>query len=308
MRYHYRLIILLAFIFSNSASAMEFFLEGIDWRATESNDWAYANSEILPNQTIGYKTIDFTYSPGFRVGAIYTSTWDALLSYTRFNTTGNDSATGHIRPSFSGSVTASPTGYLFRSGQVHQSIDYNIFDLDAGKQFNPAASLIIHPIIGLMGGTINQSIHAIYRGSISTNENISNDFTGIGPKAGVDISINLLNQSEYEPKLIVAFASSYLLGHWSISDVTSVNPPRVIVPGNQPTSTINVKGVSHSLGALTLQGLIGMKVEHKNLAVKIAYEIGDWFNQSQFFDNDTGTHNNDLILQGLTLGISYRMD
>jgi hypothetical protein len=300
MRHIYRLLMLAVLLFPSGAYALDLFLDAIYWRATETNDWCYVNSLQLPNQTIDYKTIDFGYAPGFRVGAVYVSTWDALLAYTRLYTTANESATGNIRPSFSGSVTASPTGYLFQSGQVNQSIDYNIFDLDFGKQFHPAESLMLHPIVGLMGGWINQSIHATFRGSTSTSENISNNFSGLGPKFGIDTSIDLFNYNNYQPKLIAAFAASYLLGHWDISDFTRVTPV-------SSTATVYVNGNSHNLGATTLQGSIGVKLDHKNLSVKLAYEISDWLNQSQLFDNDTGTHNNDLILQGLTLGVTYKL-
>ncbi len=294
MRYYHRLIILFAFLFSSSTHALEFFLDGLDWRATETNDWAYVNSETLPNQAINYKTIDFNYAPGFRVGASYISTWDALFSYTRVYTTANDATNGNIQPAFLGSVTAKPShAYLYQSGQINQSINYNIFDLDFGKQFHPS-SFMLHPFVGLMGGWINQSIHAAYQGTTSTNENISNNFTGIGPKVGVDVSIPLFNYHGFDPKLVAAFATSYLAGHWNVSDVTHV----------VPTSTVFIEGASRSMGALTLQGSLGIKVEHKNFAIKLAYDINDWFNQSQFFDNDTGTHNNDLILQGLSLSVS----
>lgn len=296
MRHYYRLIILFTLLFSSSANALELFLDAIDWRATETNDWAYVNSETLPNQTLNYKTIDFPYSPGFRIGARYISTWDALFSYSNLNTTAKDSTTGNIQPAFVGSVTAKPShAYLYQSGQVTQSINYNIFDLNFGRQFHPAASLILHPIVGLIGGWIDQSIHASYQGSTSSNEKITNNFKGIGPKAGIDTSISLFTYNDYQPQLIVAFAASYLLGHWDISDVTNASTPQ----------TIYVAGSNHSMGALTLQGLMGIKLEHKKFAVKLAYEISDWFNQSQFFDNDTGTHNNDLVLQGLTFGVSY---
>lgn len=283
-------------LFSTGAHALEFFLDALDWRATETNDWAYVNSETLPHQTIAYQTIDFSYTQGFRIGASYISTWDTLFSYTRFYTTANAAATGNIQPAFLGSVTAKPsTAYLYQSGQVHQSINYNIFDLDIGKRFHPAHSLMLHPIVGLMGGWINQSIYAKYQGTTSANENITNNFTGIGPKVGIATDINLFNYHDYQPQLTAAFAVSYLWGHWSINDITNVIPPK----------TLYIGGVSHNMGALTFQSLLGIKIEHKKFAVKLAYEINDWLNQSQFFDNDTGTHNNDLILQGLTLGLSY---
>lgn len=296
MRNLYRFIILTSLIYTSSASAWTLFLDAVDWRVTETNDWCYTNSLSLPSQTIGYKTINFDYTPGFRLGGIYTAkTWDSLLSYTRLYTTAYDSATGNLRPSFSGSVTASPSGYLFQSGKVSQAIDYNIFDLNLGRAFHPSESLILHPIVGLMGGWINQQISATFQGSTSTQETISNNFTGFGPKTGINTEISLLSYHDFKPALIANFAASYLIGHWHISDFTIA----------YPLKKVYVNGVSHRLGALTLQGMIGFQLKHKNFSAKLAYEISDWFNQSQFFDNDTGTHNNDLILQGLTLGISY---
>lgn len=297
MRYHNRIIILSCLIFSNSAFALQYYLEGLEWRATETNNWAYINSETLPRQTLGYKTIDFHYSPGFRVGMNQVSAWDTMLSYTHYNTTTHDSATGLIRPAFVGSVTAQPSAAdLYHAGQVSQTINYNIVDLAIGKSFKPAEGWMLRPMAGLMGGSIYQSIHAMYQQpSTSTDEMITNNFVGIGPKAGVDTSIVLWNGLDYQPKLIAAFATSYLVGNWVVRDVTDVVPARRIA----------VTGSSQSYGSLVLQGSIGFSADYHKLHLKLAYEIGDWFNQVQFFDNDTGTHNNDLILQGLTLGLAY---
>lgn len=297
MRHYYRFIILSLLFFSSSASALQFFVEALEWRATETDNWAYINSETLPRQTISYKTIDFNYSPGVRLGVIYMSTWDALFSYTHFNTVTRDSATGLIRPSFVGSVTAQPSAAdLYLSGQVSQTINFNMFDLDVGKQFHPAQAWMLHPIAGLMGGWIYQSIHANYQQpTISTNEIITNNFVGLGPKAGVDTSITLMNYREWQPKLNAAFAASYLVGNWVVKDITNCVPAR----------RISVTGPSQSMGSLALQGSIGVGVDYHQFKVKLAYELSDWFNQMQIFDNDTGTHNNDLILQGLTLGLTF---
>lgn len=296
MRHYHRLITIAILLFSGSAHALEFFLDGIYWRATETNDWVYINSETLPNQTITYKTINFDYSPGFMIGARYVGTWDAMVAYTKFYDSANDSATGHLQPSFSGSVTAKPShAYLYQSGTVNQSINYNIFDLVVGRRFYPIEALMLHPIAGFMGGWIDQSIHAQYQGPTSADEQIKNNFSGIGPKAGIEASVRLFNYQCYQPALVAAFAASYLLGHWNIKDVTVRNPP----------NTYFIQGTNHSMGALTLQSSIGIQLQHKNFAVKLAYDISDWFNQTQYFDNDTGAHNNDLILQGILLGVTY---
>src|SRR5436189_5687529 len=138
MRRCNRFIIILACLFVNTAYAFDFFIDGLDWRPTETNDWVYVNSETLPNQTLTYKTIDFNYTPGFRVGMRYVADWDALLAYTSLDASTRDAATGHLQPSFSGSVTAKPSqAYLYDAGQVKQSIDYNVIDLDFGKMFSP---------------------------------------------------------------------------------------------------------------------------------------------------------------------------
>jgi len=295
MRHIHRLIIAATLLVSCNVFAWDVFIDGVDWRITETDDWAYVNSETLPQQTIAYQTIDFSYTPGFRIGTIYRSTWDALLSYTRVYATANESAVGNIQPAFLGSVNAKPsTSYLYQSGQVRQTVDYNIVDLNVGKQFHLAGAFMVHPIVGLMGGWINQAFYASYQGSTSSQEKIVNNFAGLGPKAGMDITIGLYHYHDDEVSLIGTFAASYLLGHWNVSDVTTVVPPQTIV----------IDGISRSMGALTLQGGMGFQVQHKNIAIKLVYEINDWFDQAQFFDNDTGAHNNDLILQGLTLGIS----
>lgn len=299
MRHFYRFIILSLFLLCHNAYAYDVFLDALYWRPTETNDWAYINSETVPSQTISYKTINFNYAPGFRIGAIYTGSWDALLSYTQLYSSTNDSATGNIQPAFVGSVTAKPSAaYLYSSGNVRQTIDYNIIDVLAGKQFFPTPSLMLHPVAGIMGGKINQAIYANYYGSTTSHEKIINNFTGIGPKIGIDMAFNLINCATVIPKFIAGFASSYQIGNWDISDTTNV----------QPTSTVIVNGANHSMGALTLQGFLGFNVDYKKLSVKLIYEINDWFDQSQFFDNDTGAHNNELVLQGLTAGVTYQFE
>ena len=283
---------------NSSAYASGAFLEALAWRATETNDWAYINSLTVPNQTLNYKSIQFNYSPGVRLGAFYEKdTTDLVLAFTHFYTSTNDSATGNIQPSFLGSVTAKPAhSYLYSSGQVNQSITYNIIDFDLGKSFHPTEIIMLHPILGLMGGWIDQTINAQYQGSTTSNEKIMNNFKGIGPKFGIDTEINLFSCQDVHPLLYASFAVSYLLGIWNIRDTTTVTPYDYIA----------VSGTNPRMGAVTFQGALGFKFDYKKLQLKLAYEINDWRDQVQFFDNDTGAHNNDLILQGLTLGLTYR--
>lgn len=298
MQSFYRFIILSLLLISNYAYSSGFFLDVLEWRATETDDWAYINSLTTPNQTLNYKSINFNYKPGVRAGAFYEmNDTDLLLAFTHYYTSANDSASGSMQPSFLGSVTAKPShAYLYSTGQVNQSIMYNVVDFDLGRAYHPTQIIMLHPLLGLMGGWIDQTIKAQYQGSTSTTETVINNFKGIGPKFGIDAEVNLFSSHSIQTNLFGSFAASYLLGSWNINDTTTV----------VPVNNIIVSGSNPRMGAVTLQGAIGFKFDYKQLQLKVAYEANDWRDQCQFFDNDTGAHNNDLILQGLTLGLAYR--
>lgn len=300
MQRYYRLLISCCLLISSTTQANGVFIDALRWRMTETNNWVYDNSLTVPNQVLNYRGIEFNNSTGVRLGTWYEKNKnDVLLAYTHLNTTAHDSASGNLQPSFIGSVTAKPShAYLYSTGQVSHKINYDIIDFDLGHQFYPTQAIMLHPFLGIMGGWISQTISAQYLGSTSTDEQLINNYKGFGLKAGVDTDIQLFNYHQIQPILFASFATTYLLGSWNISDTTNA------VPGN----TVNVTGANPRMGSVTMQGAIGFKFEYKQFQVKLAYEINDWRDQCQFFDNDTGAHNNDLILQGLTLGINYKFD
>lgn len=286
-------------LLSGSTHATQIFLDGLYWQASETNNWAYTNSNTTPVQNISYKTLNFNYQPGFRIGGIYSApTWDSLFSYTQVHTNTKDSTSGNVLSAFLGTTTAKPfEGYFFDTGRIRQTIDYDMLDLNFGKQFQPASALMLHPFIGVMGGWINQNFNATYQGAMSTNEIINNNFTGIGPKFGIDTSILFLTYRNAQFNLLGAFAASYLIGHWVVTDDTMANPRATVIIANR----------SHNMGAPTMQAMLGAKATYKKFAVKLAYEFNEWFNQVQFYDNDSGTHGNDLVMQGFSLGLTYEI-
>lgn len=286
----------MSFLCVNYAHAWTVFADYLYWRATNTQEWAYLNSLSVPNQTLTYKTLSYPYHSGFRVGASNNKEWDTTFYYTHYQTTTRDTAVGNIIPSFLGSVTAKPfEGYFYQAGQVKATIKYNIFDLNIGRSMQLADALTVRPYVGAIGGSIYQAVYANYQGLRSTNETVHNNFSGVGPKVGVDADITLTQSDNSELKLIAKVAGSYLAGHWSITDQTQVTPP----------TSITISIPSRNMGAPVLQAEMGLKFNYHQLAFKVGYEINDWFNQNQLFDNDTGTHSNDLILQGLTVGLTY---
>lgn len=294
-----RFIILCCLAFSASAYANEFFLAPLYWRATESVDWVYINSLTTPNQTITYKTVAYDYAPGIRIGGLtdLKNHWDTQFYYTKFYTSQSDSATGNLKSAFLGAKMAEPSNsYFFQSGQINAAINYNMLDWNIGKRLNISNVLMLRPLLGLEGGWINQTFNSTFQGTTAVSENINNNFRGIGPKIGIEGKLTFLEKHHYQANFIATFATSYLVGTWDNPDMLSANPPKIV----------NINLSNRQFGSVSLQALIGLSLDYKHFSIKAGYEINDWFNQCQIFDNDTGGHNNDLVLQGLTLNFSYR--
>jgi len=158
-------------------------------------------------------------------------------------------------------------------------------------------SFLLRPIIGLKGGTINQAVNTRFQGGITVSERISNDFTGFGPKVGIDSRWVFYKTNAAAFSLAAELSTALMWGNWSIQDnMTQSN-------SSLPSS---VQVGKRNMGAFELQGLVGLNLHYKNADVKVGYEVSDWFNQYQVFDDGTGTHTNDLVLQGLTVSLTLR--
>lgn len=268
------------------------------WKATEVINWAYDNSLSTPTQNITYKSNDFNHKPGFRLGAEYENDWDMGLYYTKYSTKTADSAVGNLKSGFFGGTVGLPTGQLFyNAGSFNININMDMIDWYFGKRFNVAPNLTLHPYIGLEGGWINQSMTAKFQGLYATTERIHNDFSGIGPKFGIDGALNFYQHDQFEASFLAGFSTAYLWGHWDLPDVFTDTSPR----------TIDVSLSDRNTGALVLQGMMGLGLSYQAYSVKLSYEINDWVAQCQIFDDATGGHNNDLLLQGLTLQAAYSL-
>ena len=196
-----------------------------------------------------------------------------------------------------------PTPFYFQSGNIRAAIDYNVLDLDFGKSFCPSESWQLRPVLGLRGAWINQTFDTEFRGTwsgaiASSDEHINNDFWGIGPKLGIENTLNLWCGQECKVDLAMNFYTAYLLGFWTINDVATNT-------SNQGASTQVIPIDNRDFGALTFQAMIGLHLNYRNWNATAGYEFNDWLNQCQIFDDATGPHNNDLIVQGLSVRVSY---
>ncbi len=297
-----RLILVVCIFYSTMSHALDkdafnVFVDVLYWKASESIDWAYDNSLTTPNQTVTYESGDFGYKPGFRVGIAYEKDWETGIIYTHYSSRTSDRASGNLKSGFIGGTIGLPPGDPFYdTGQFKMKIDYNMIDWYVGKRFTITPDFTMRPTIGLQGGWIDQAITADFQGQYDTTEKIDNNFWGVGPKFGVDGSLEILKRSKYAVGLLAEFSTAYLVGHWQLKDVYHDSSPR----------TVKVKLSNRNFGALAIQARMGVAVSNDNFAMSLSYEIMDWFDQLQIFDDATGGHNNDLILQGITLRLAYR--
>jgi len=293
------LFILLVVIMQNMyAASVNFFVEPLYWQASEHVDWAYVNDRATPNTHDAYKTISFDYAPGIRLGFGIDANVDNEFYYTHFDTSTKDSVNGgYIVSAFTGSTAVKPyDGYAYNAGQVQYDIKYDMFEWDLGKRFNVNKVIMLKPIVGLAAGTIKQDIDSSFQGDpLSVTENLTNDFIGVGPKVGIDTELTLLNSDKTQFKFIADFTSYYLWGHWDISDKLNGNT----------SNTVYVNIDDREMGSLGLQAMMGFKLQHNQFSASLGYEINDWLNQVQFFDDATGAHDNNLVLQGLELKLAY---
>jgi hypothetical protein len=299
MRYFPKLIISACLLISSSAyAAYEVFVDPLYWRATETFDWEHSNNFNSQNLVIGFKAVTYNFAPGFRVGVGYEGNWDTKFYYTRFYTTASGSASGNLTSGFiAGRLTQTAPTTFYQTGQANFNINFNTIDWNVGKHFDVTDSLMLRPLIGLEGGVINQTFNSNFqRTGLSLTEHLTNNFRGIGPKVGIETSLVFFRVNDYRYSLVADIESSYMWGHWSISDTAQTSAGESV--------TVNI--ADRSMGALGIQGMIGASLTHKNLAVKLGYEMNDWFNQCQILSDETGTQNNDIVLQGLTLSFNYK--
>jgi hypothetical protein len=307
MRSFNQILIAISCSISSYAFALETFADFLYWQASESAEWALINNFNASNQTVSYQTIGFKPAPGFRVGLKQDIDERGVrFTYTHFDVSANDSINvngGGIIPAFEAGKFAQK---FSSSANVDFSINYNILDGDYYTNINIKENLLFRPLIGLKGGWIYQNIDTNFQGGLDTNtlipnqnyytETVKNNFSGIGPKIGFESQWFFSEKNLVKSGFFANFSSAFLWGNWFLSDVLFQN------------SSSQVKQLlvgPRDFGAFMIDGMLGLKFNYKNNTLKIAYEFADWFNQNQIFDNTTGARNNDLVLQGLTIGVSY---
>jgi Legionella pneumophila major outer membrane protein precursor len=288
------------------------FADILYWKASEetSSIWATIGSSSfnpLISDKWEAKNISFNWDYGLRFGVGYNLShdkWETRLLWSWFRTKSDSeisNTSSLILPQFFGAFVNGDQPF---NGNLRWSILYNMGDLELARTYWISKKLSFCPYVSLKGGWIYQKIRSLWQVDerdvnnvkIPVNyiaeENLKNNFWGIGPCAGFQTMWTLANFKNQALQLLGNFSSALLWGNWSFKDEYF----------NQSPYRIDVNVRDLHLGALMLKGILGFgwkKCWNKAfLAANIGYEAQLWINQLRIPTFQQILLHGDLTLQG----------
>lgn len=281
------------------------FVDILAWRAAESNT-AWATTISFPAGTTQVTTgiNDYNTRPGIKAGISILpdeNYWDTKLYWTYYSTdTTNSIPLGAKIISslfFSGSFFLA--GDVFFGASSHWQLAMNMLDLEVARHFQPISPLTLSPKIGLKGGSINQDISANWNAVLyQSTENVTSDFTGIGPTLGLNAKWNIFQQVD----LIGDITTALMYGRWNMKD-TYKRPAAFLITPTTITTSLN----QAQFGSLMTDYYLGLQWTHQGISrvtVQLGYEMQYWSNQLRLIAVQQLPAQGDLTIQGATCGIS----
>lgn len=295
----------------------------IVWTAKEpgADCWAEVITSDNSTSTNDLKQVHFGWDPGFRVGASYGmkhDQWETQAYYTWFHTRGKDhisSGPGTVHSAFLGNFYVDNadgsglSGPSYQKASIDWAIHFNMFDWELGRNFWVSKSLALSPFLGIKGGWIHQSIHSKWQNPDLSGpeffntgvENLKNNFWGIGPEAGINMTWSLVTTGQSQFYLFGDFSGALMWGHWSFSDIFENDLQQKV--------SVNLQNING--GASMLRTFMGFgwdanfSQNHYRFSTKLGYEMQFWLDQLQFYAFTGGRLVNELTLQGGTLEFCF---
>jgi len=309
-KFHIYLLLLLFSMqpLSAAAKGTTAYAEALVWTISEQPASIWGGVTTLGStgkiSSLTGSNIAFDWNTGFRAGLFYepeSSFWDSKLSWTYYPTTKSMIVPvgGHVLASdfFSGFLSND----IFFGADINWQLAMNMFDLQASHMFNLTRSISIRPSVGIMGGTINQTVNIDWNAIIYTStERVTNNFFGVGPSFGIDAKWNVYQNFSLAGNLAAAF----MWGKWNNNDV--YHRPAAFFGIIKPT-TITTTLNNSELGTLMLDYFMGLEWFFKGRSqvnLKLGYEMQYWANQLRMTSFQILPLRGDLTLQGATCGIS----
>jgi hypothetical protein len=288
------------------------FCDMLYWRPSEeaSAVWSNVHSTSPSGSALSAETVQFDWSPGFRIGFGHQSdpeAWDAKLYWTYLRTSQDAAVSGDIvvPEFFSGAISGD--GRSFNTASIDWSLTYNTIDFEAGRKFAVGPSAWIRPSLGIKTAIIGQRMQLALANPglrITAQEAVTHDSWGIGPSFGINGAWLLPRCNHLS--LTGSFAADFLFGQWNVNDAytRTDNQTPALVYGAVATSMKD-----SCLGVPVLRYFLGLEwVRQRQRCVTITaragYELQWWANQLRSPAFQQLPMHGDLTLEGLTCGVS----
>ncbi len=294
------------------------------WQAQEEGlDYMVKNFDgaaIIDNGKIVRAEFDWDF--GFRVGLGYDDPCKCIeldVQWTRFYTEGKDSVAAAF-PEALFPVWTNPNANLSDEQQANAKITLHLNKLDfrAGSTYSPNCFISITPHVGIDVLWIDQKFSINANDGVSNGQfalviddaiSMTNDFWGVGPAMGFNLSYNLGCGLFFFGNIDLAI----LYGHFDITQNETV----LFTEGVPETTYLDINDNCFYLSRPNLALMIGLRWERcfcnrYDLTVDAGWEQQYFFGQNQLmrFVDDTNSGINipvsgDLSVQGLTLRVGF---
>lgn len=302
------LILLLAGATIAQAEGMTPFAEAIVWHASAETSSVWASEVPLLVQEFEATNLDFGWNAGVRAGLEIKPPewlWDVRFTVTHFQTS-QDAA---IEDGFNLVIPEFFSGFLsgdafdFTAASVYWSIQYTTFDWEVGHDIYLSENCLIRPTFGLKGAIIDQNVHSKWGdvfGLIAV-ENVSHEFFGIGPSAGIGARWSPIPGNFC---LVGDLTGSMLYGVWNVED----DYQRVGgLPSSSTYDAFSTSMNDSKLGTVMIRSFFGAEWRlpmHANVVGRVGYEMQWWANQQRFLTFQQLPMHGDLTFQGGVCGIA----
>jgi len=250
-----------------------------------------------------FKSMDFDWRPGFRIGLGYLMScgWDASSQWTHYQ--------GHAHGHASRPIEGDPD--LHTSG--HWNLNYNVLDTVLKTPWYCINSCFtINYIAGLRAASIHQKMKALAEyelpvesGSTAANTLLNARFHGIGPLLGVTGDWAVRNGFSLYGDAKAALLFSYFKVNQSVHFLDTVADNEL----SSDHSKSHVCQVALDLGAgIRWNRPLCLCGHETDLQLKLGWEHTQWFNFNQFGDSlssKVSTSATDLMTDGLTFSVAF---
>lgn len=238
------------------------------------------------------KSGTFDWDPGFRITLSYFRAprfWEVRGSYTRLTCSGDDHTnkpktdTKFITGTWPQILTAP-----LASATSHLHMNYNVFDLNINRFYNPNPHLRIRLLAGFITSWIDQYWKVRYTDSSLNNSIIRNrwKFVGAGLKGG------LMFDWYWGNNVYMTGTGSVgsLVGRYTNSSeqTTTVQPD----PTDNTSVPIRDMHLTNTRPAFTAQMSFGpswqKNFEHQRVEVFLGYELNVWANLNEIYHSTSG--------------------